>query len=111
MPYRHSRRAVVVSRFAAVNAGNRRLIASLDNEIYVSLAAIWEIEVKRRNGKLDCPPDTMERIKADRFKILPVTAEHHVPLRTIQPIHNDPFDRINGVPVHGRGYSADILRQ
>ena len=36
----------------------------------------------------------MERIKADGFRILPVMAEHLVPLRTILPIHNDPFDRI-----------------
>ena len=74
--------------------GHRRLIADGGNEIYVSAAVIWEIEVKRRNRKLDCPPDMKERIKADGFRILPITAEHLVPLRTIPPIHNDPFDRI-----------------
>ena len=73
---------------------HRQVIADKDNEIYVSAAAIWEIEVKRRNGKLDCPPDMLERIKADGFKLLPIMAEHLVPLRTIPPIHNDPFDRI-----------------
>ena len=71
-----------------------RSIADAGHEIYVSAAVIWEIEVKRRNGKLECPPDMMERIKADGIKILPITAEHLVPLRTIPPIHNDPFDRI-----------------
>ena len=73
---------------------HRRLIADAGHEIYVSAAVIWEIEVKRRNGKLECPPDMMERIKADGFRILPIMAEHLVPLRTIPPIHNDPFDRI-----------------
>ena len=73
---------------------HRRLIADGDNEIYVSAAVIWEIEVKRRNGKLDCPPDMLKRIKADGIKILPIVAEHLVPLRTIPPIHNDPFDRM-----------------
>ena len=73
---------------------HRQVIADNENEIFVSAAAIWEIEVKRRNGKLDCPPDMMERIKADGFKLLPIMAEHLVPLRTIPPIHNDPFDRI-----------------
>ncbi len=71
-----------------------RAISDDKNEICVSAAAIWEIEVKRRNGKLECPVDMMERIKADGFKILPILAEHLVPLRTIPPIHNDPFDRI-----------------
>ena len=71
-----------------------RLIANLENEIYVSAAVIWEIEVKRRNGKLECPVDMMERIKADGFLLLPITAEHLVPLRTIPNIHNDPFDRL-----------------
>ena len=73
---------------------HRNLIADGENELYVSAAALWEIEVKRRNGKLDCPIDMMERIKADGFRILPIMAEHLVPLRTIPPIHNDPFDRI-----------------
>ena len=73
---------------------HRRIIADNANELYVSAAAIWEIEVKRRNGKLDCPPDMMERIMADGFRFLPIMAEHLVPLRTLPPIHNDPFDRI-----------------
>ena len=73
---------------------HRRIIEDGSNELYVSVAAIWEIEVKRRNGRLDCPIDMMERIKMDGFRILPITAEHLVPLRTIPPIHNDPFDRI-----------------
>lgn len=77
-----------------LNDIHRSIISDADNEIFVSAAVIWEIEVKRRNGKLNCPPDMMERIKADGFKILPITAEHLIPLRTIPPIHNDPFDRI-----------------
>ena len=71
-----------------------KLIAADENDLYVSAAAIGEIEVKRRNGKIKCPIDMMERIKADGFILLPITAEHLVPLRTIPPIHNDPFDRI-----------------
>lgn len=73
---------------------HRKLISDGGNEIYVSAAVIWEIEVKRRNGRLDCPPDMMERMKADGFRFLPVMAEHLLPLRTLPPIHNDPFDRI-----------------
>lgn len=73
---------------------HRQIIADEANELYVSAAAIWEIEVKRRNGKIECPTDMMERIKADGFRILPIMAEHLVPLRSIPPIHNDPFDRI-----------------
>ena len=71
-----------------------KIIADEGNELYVSAASIWEIEVKRRNGKLECPVDMMERIKADGFLLLPITAEQLVPLRTIPPIHNDPFDRL-----------------
>ena len=71
-----------------------KIIADEGNELYVSAASIWEIEVKRRNGKLECPVDMMERIKADGFLLLPITAEQLVPLRAIPPIHNDPFDRL-----------------
>ena len=55
-----------------------RIIADGSNEVYVSAAAIWEIEVKRRNGKIDCPVDMMERIRKDGFLILPITADHLV---------------------------------
>jgi len=70
------------------------IISEASNEIYVSAATIWEIEVKRRNGKIMCPVDMMERMKADGFLMLPIRAEHLVPLRTIPPIHQDPFDRL-----------------
>ena len=36
----------------------------------------------------------MERIRKDGFLILPIAADHLVPLRSIPLIHNDPFDRI-----------------
>jgi len=70
------------------------IIADGTNELYVSAATIWEIEVKRSNGKISCPADMMERMKKDGFLMLPIRAEHLVPLRTIPPIHQDPFDRL-----------------
>lgn len=71
-----------------------RLISEGGDDVLVSAASIWEIEVKRRNGKLKCPIDMFERIKSDGFGILPIMAEHLLPLRTIPNIHNDPFDRV-----------------
>ena len=47
-----------------------RIIADGSNEVYVSAAAIWEIEVKRRNGKIDCPVDMMERLRKEDEQIL-----------------------------------------
>jgi len=73
---------------------HREIIADEANEIYVSAATIWEIEVKRRNGKISCPAELMERMKEDGFLLLPIRAEHLVPLRTIPSIHQDPFDRL-----------------
>ena len=70
---------------------HKQIIADNGNELYVSAAAIWEIEVKRRNGKLDCPIDMMERIKADAN-----------PQRSIRPPH--------GLPVHRRKNPSDFLR-
>lgn len=77
-----------------LTAKDRQIIADESNELYVSAATIGEIEVKRRNGKIDCPIDMMERMKEDGFLLLPIRAEHLVPLRTIPPIHQDPFDRL-----------------
>ena len=71
----------------------RRLIEDPDNEIYVSKATAWEIEIKRMLGKLTIADDFMERIE-EGFSWLPIELRHIKELRTLPSIHRDPFDRM-----------------
>ena len=64
------------------------------NELFLSVASAWEIEIKRGIGKLDAPDDWMERTEEFGVKWLPVRSEHVRALRLLPPIHRDPFDRI-----------------
>ena len=76
-----------------LTAAARRLIEDPDNEIYVSKATAWEIEIKRMLGKLTIADDFMERIE-EGFSWLSIELRHIKELRTLPPIHRDPFDRM-----------------
>ncbi len=72
----------------------RHLIEDGVNEIYVSPAAAWEIEIKCRLGKLEAPDDLESQCRAARFIELPIRIAHVAELRRLPLHHADPFDRI-----------------
>lgn len=76
-----------------LTAAARQLIEDPDNEIYVSKATAWEIEIKRMLGKLMIADDFMERIE-EGFSWLSIELRHIKELRTLASIHRDPFDRM-----------------
>jgi PIN domain nuclease of toxin-antitoxin system len=69
-------------------------IAEPENEIAVSAATPWELEIKRATGKLRSPEDIVGRLEAERFLALPITVEHGVAAARLPLHHSDPFDRI-----------------
>lgn len=73
-------------------AGNA--IADPRNQIYVSSASIWEIEIKRALGKLAVKGDLIAALSAVGFRTLPITVEHAVAAARLPRHHNDPFDRM-----------------
>ena len=77
-----------------LSAEERAAVRDPANEIVLSVASAWEIEIKRAIGKLAAPDDWMERTESFGVQWLPVRAEHVRALRTLPPIHRDPFDRI-----------------
>jgi len=72
----------------------RALIADESNEIFVSTASAWEIEIKRKQGKLALPDDWKTAVVASDFSWLNVTPRHTDFLRNLPDIHRDPFDRM-----------------
>jgi PIN domain nuclease of toxin-antitoxin system len=68
------------------------------NELILSVASLWEIQIKSRMGKIRLrePLRTLveEQQRANGLGLLPVGAPHVFDLETLPPIHKDPFDRI-----------------
>jgi PIN domain nuclease of toxin-antitoxin system len=88
----------------------RQTIADGETAIFVSVASVWEIAIKRALGQLNDPSDAIPRlpsILADRgMATLPIEAVHAIDAASLPPLHRDPFDRmivaqsrIEGFPV------------
>lgn len=69
-----------------------------ENKLFLSVASIWEIEIKVYAGKLklrEALSDMVNReVTKNQFNLLPVTENHVYALKSLPPIHKDPFDRI-----------------
>jgi PIN domain nuclease of toxin-antitoxin system len=68
------------------------------NTLFVSVASLWEIQIKTATGKLelDIPLAQIvrEQLQSDRFSLLDIRAPHVLELDTLPRHHGDPFDRI-----------------
>ncbi|MEA5419712.1 type II toxin-antitoxin system VapC family toxin [Spirulina sp. CCNP1310] len=74
------------------------MIAEETNEIWFSVASVWEIAIKVSIGKLPLP-DPIDhyipsRINALGAKSLTITNSHALQIATLPLYHRDPFDRI-----------------
>jgi len=73
----------------------RKLIASPDNQIYISSASIWEASIKRALGKLEFEPkELLLAIESEDFQELAITAKHGLVAGDLPRHHDDPFDRM-----------------
>ena len=74
------------------------IIFDLDNELWLSLASIWEMQIKISLGKLDLPralPDIIAtQMEENQLKILPIELSHVYALDRLPLHHRDPFDRM-----------------
>ena len=70
------------------------LINNSDNQIFLSVATVWEIVIKKSKGKLKVPNDIKGGIKTSGFNLLPIEISHVLALEKLPPHHRDPFDRI-----------------
>ena len=63
-------------------------------ELFLSVASLWEIEIKRELGKLKIPKNLHQEIIEEGIQELPIMANHIHKLSSLPRHHNDPFDRI-----------------
>jgi PIN domain nuclease of toxin-antitoxin system len=72
----------------------RNAIADAANDVVVSAATIWELEVKRVAGRLQAPENLLEIVEATRIGVLPVTGADASSAARLPLHHKDPFDRM-----------------
>ena len=75
-------------------ARHAQIISEANNHIIVSVASLWEIEIKRVVGKLVVDSGYIEAIKSNEIELLGIHPSHIVGLRSLSLFHNDPFDRM-----------------
>src|SRR5207245_393797 len=77
---------------------SRKLLASEENDLFLSAASAWEIAIKFSIGRLRLPGDPAELVPAwlaeSRTSALPIVHQHALHVATLPPHHRDPFDRI-----------------
>jgi PIN domain nuclease of toxin-antitoxin system len=77
-----------------LTAEARSAIASIDNEVYLSSASLWELHLKAAKGKLKHPLTLAEALAEQDISELKISWKHAELTRSLPPIHHDPFDRL-----------------
>ena len=71
-------------------------VSDLSNEVWVCPASAYEIEWKRRIGKLQAPAvaDWEAALTSRGYLVAPVTIAHFVGAASLPMHHRDPWDRL-----------------
>lgn len=74
--------------------GAKAAMADPINEVLVSAATVWEIEIKRALGKLTAPTGLVDALEPAGFGSLPITLRDAEAAARLPDHHRDPFDRM-----------------
>jgi PIN domain nuclease of toxin-antitoxin system len=74
------------------------LFQNRSNQLHLSLASVWEMQIKVQIGKLNLPAP-LEKIleiqeEKNQIELLPITLKHVLALDHLPLHHRDPFDRM-----------------
>jgi PIN domain nuclease of toxin-antitoxin system len=75
----------------------RALIVEPANEVFISVAAIWEIAIKHARRLSTMPASAATALNDFRgagFQVLDIIPAHVLALEALPALHGDPFDRI-----------------
>jgi PIN domain nuclease of toxin-antitoxin system len=68
------------------------------NDLWLSVASVWEILIKVQAGKLPLPepsgPYLVKKLAQNRIEVLPITLDHALRTESLRLHHRDPFDRL-----------------
>jgi PIN domain nuclease of toxin-antitoxin system len=81
-----------------LSANARSALHDPSNQLLLSVASVWEMQIKLQIGRLNLnmPLDQMiaRQRRRNRIRILPVTLAHVLALQSLPLQHKDPFDRL-----------------
>lgn len=86
-----------VSNAKELSANAKTLIEDGNNEIFISIASLWEISIKTALGKLTINgkyESVIDDVTDNSIQILPINFAHTVEQNRLPFHHRDPFDRI-----------------
>lgn len=69
-------------------------ISDPKNEIFISVATIWEIVLKRQAKKMKLAFNPVASIEKTGLKVIPIQIPHVLGIGELPLYHKDPFDRI-----------------
>jgi PIN domain nuclease of toxin-antitoxin system len=76
----------------------RERILTPTAELYLSVASVWEMAIKKSLGKLELPAPLPafleEQLAAARTSLLAIRSEHALRVESLPWHHRDPFDRL-----------------
>lgn len=79
-------------------SSHARQIYTGNNDLWLSVASVWEILIKVRAGKLALPrpagPYLVKELAKNRIEVLPINLDHVLRIENLPTHHRDPFDRI-----------------
>lgn len=70
------------------------LLNNPQNKVFLSVASVWEVIIKKAKKKLKTPKDVEGGIKASGFIPINVEILHVLGIEKLPMYHDDPFDRI-----------------
>lgn len=81
-----------------LSARARRLIEDRTNDVFLSIASLWEMSIKVGLGKLTLqqPFDVFipQQLAANKITLLQITIAHTIAVANLPQYHRDPFDRM-----------------
>lgn len=86
-----------VSNAKELSKTTKILIEDGNNEIFLSIASLWEISIKTALGKLSIKgkyESVIDDVNDNSIQILPINFAHTVKQNRLPFHHRDPFDRI-----------------
>ena len=76
----------------------RQQFLDQQNDLYLSVASLWEMIIKVGIGKLPVPLPAsdflLKELDKNRVVLMPLRGAHFAELEKLPPFHRDPFDRM-----------------
>jgi PIN domain nuclease of toxin-antitoxin system len=80
-----------------LSSQHQKILSNSRNEVFVSIASLWEMAIKISLGKLTLSKslsDIIEQLSVENIEISPILPKHILEILTLPFHHRDPFDRI-----------------